>query len=322
MEIQLLLFVVALVLLFFLVLNKCTKSRNRRQRLPPGPWRLPLLGNLHQLIGSGSLPHHALKTLAQKHGPLMYIKLGDLPTVIVSSPGIAKEIMKTKDVAFANRAELMIAKIVLYNSSDIASAPYGEYWRTMRKLCVLEFLNHNKVRSFHCLMEDEVVGVMGSIRFSDQGLPVNLTEKILSMECGIICRATVGRACDDQESLVGIIKEAVSIAGVFNFADVFPSMKFLHFLSAGSVRRLEKMHQRIDCILEDIIRQHEEKGATRSEPMEEEDILDIFLKASKREDLQVPITRDNIKANIFVKCLQLHSKQNNFFQYYMLELFQ
>ncbi|KAI3472947.1 hypothetical protein Pfo_028003 [Paulownia fortunei] len=272
---------------FFLLVKECRKSRNR-QKLPPGPWRLPVLGNLHLLIGS--LPHHALKTLAQKHGPVMYMKLGELPTLVVSSPKIAKEITKTNDVAFADRVELMIAKI---------------YWRQMRKLCVLEFLSHKKVRSFHTLMEDEVLRLVDSVRISE-GLPINLTKEILSVECGIICRATVGRVCKDQESLIMIIKEAVSIAGVFNFADVFPSMKFLHFLSAGSRRRLEKMHERIDCILKDIIRQHEEKrvpagnGRNASdESMEQEDLLDVFLRLSENKDLQVPITRDNIKANIF-----------------------
>ncbi|KAK6158760.1 hypothetical protein DH2020_006074 [Rehmannia glutinosa] len=170
----------------------------------------------------------------------------------------------------------------------------------MRKLCVLEFLSHTKVRCFHNLMEDEVLRLVDYVRFSDQGLPINLTQKFLSVECGIICRATVGRVWKDQESVIMIIKEDVSIAGVFNFADVFPSMKFLHFLSAGSRRRLEKMHQKIDCILEDIIRQHEEKRVHGNESMaEEEDILDVLLRVSENEDLQVPITRDNIKANIF-----------------------
>ncbi|KAL9177105.1 hypothetical protein ABFS82_01G036700 [Erythranthe guttata] len=240
---------------------------------------------LHQLIGS--LPHHAFKTLAQKHGPLMQIKLGQLQMVVVSSPNLAKEVMKTKDASFADRVQLMLSKIVMYNCTDIASAPYGEYWRTVRKICVLEFLSHKKVRSFRSLMEEEVLRMAG----------------IRSMECRLICRAAVGRACKDQDSLIRIINEAVSIAAVFNFADLFPSMKFLHFLSVGSRTRLEKMHKRVDSVLEDIIRQHEEKevrGSSHELPtMEEEDILDVLLRANERTDLQVPITRDNIKANIF-----------------------
>lgn len=286
----------SLIFISFLILIKLYKSGNRR-KLPPGPWKLPILGNLHQLIGS--LPHHALKALSQKHGPLMFLNLGELPVIVVSSPELAKQITKTNDVAFADRVELMLAKIVLYNSTDIASAPYGDYWRFMRKLCVLEFLNQRKVRSFHALREDEVVGLVNSIRVC-QGVPVNLTQRILSVECGIIWRATVGRACSDQESLIAIIKEAVSIAAVFNVADLFPSMRFLHFLSAGSRRRLESMHVRVDRILEDIIRQHEEKRLSGDGEVEEEDMVDVFLRVSERGDLQVPISRDNIKANIFV----------------------
>lgn len=233
----------------------------------------------------------------------MFIRLGELRVYVVSSPKIAKEITKNNDIAFADRVELMLAKIVLYNSTDIASTPYGEYWRLMRKLCVHEFLSPKKVRSFYNLMEDEVLHLVDSIRASE-GFTVNLTQKILSVECGIICRAIVGRVCKDQESLITIIKEAVAIAAVFNVADLFPSMKFLHFLSAGSKKRLENMHERIDCILEDIIQQHEERriSGKGDEAMEEEDMLDVFLRVSEKKDLEVPITRDNIKANIFVSC--------------------
>ncbi|KAH6836271.1 hypothetical protein C2S53_001137 [Perilla frutescens var. hirtella] len=292
------------VIIFFsyvIVIKLYKKTRNDR-KLPPGPWKLPILGNLHQLMLIGSLPHHALQTLSRKHGPLMHINLGELPVIVVSSPEIAKLVTKTNDIAFADRVELMLAKIVLYNSTDIASAPYGDYWRLMRKLCVLEFLSQKKVRSFHSLMEGEVLRLVNSIR-ARGGMPINLTQQILSVECGIICRATVGRVCSagDQEPLIAIIKEAVSIAAVFNVADLFPPIKFLHFLSAGSRRRLENMHVRVDRILEDIIQQHEEKrfSGNGDSMEEEEDIVDVFLRASEREDLQVPITRDNIKANIF-----------------------
>ncbi|XP_057803755.1 premnaspirodiene oxygenase-like [Salvia miltiorrhiza] len=283
--------------LFILILIKLYKTSGNRRKLPPGPWKLPILGNLHQLIGS--LPHHALRTLSRKHGPLMHMSLGEIPVVVVSSPRIAEEIAKTNDVAFANRVELMLPKIVLYNSTDIASAPYGDYWRFMRKLCVLEFLNHKKVRSFHSLMEDEVLHLVESVRVS-QAMPVNLSRRILSTECRIICRATVGRVCRVQEPLIAIVKEAVAIGAVFNAADLFPSMRFLHLLSAGSRGRLQSMHVRADRILEDIIRQHQEKRLIgNGDSMEEEDIVDVLLRASERDDLQVAITTDNIKANIF-----------------------
>lgn len=45
----------------------------RRKSFPPGPWPLPIFGNLGVLSG---LPHRNLHKLAAKYGGLMYLQLG------------------------------------------------------------------------------------------------------------------------------------------------------------------------------------------------------------------------------------------------------
>ncbi|RHN57904.1 putative costunolide synthase [Medicago truncatula] len=154
-------------IIFLLVLFKIVKiwSYNTSTvNLPPGPWKLPFIGNLHQII-SRSLPHHLFKILADKYGPLMHLKLGEVPYVIVSSPEIAKEIMKTHDLNFCDRPNLLLSTIFSYNATDVIFSMYREWWRELRKICVIELLSAKRIQSFRSIREDEVTNLVKSITF-------------------------------------------------------------------------------------------------------------------------------------------------------------
>jgi 4-hydroxyphenylacetaldehyde oxime monooxygenase len=142
------------VLLFLLV----AMARRRRRtsggsRLPPGPPGLPILGNLHQM---GSLPHRSLRDLARRHGPVMLLRLGAVPTLVVSSPAAAREVMKAHDVDCCSRPDTPGARRLSYGHKDVAFAPYSEYWREMRKLFVVELLSARRVQATWYAREAEV----------------------------------------------------------------------------------------------------------------------------------------------------------------------
>ncbi|OEL12677.1 hypothetical protein BAE44_0026303, partial [Dichanthelium oligosanthes] len=93
--------------------------------LPPGPWALPVIGHLHHLLEA--LPHHKLRDLSRRHGPLMLLCFGDLPVIVASSVGAAHEIMKTHDLAFSTLPIGPETRLALVEGSEgLIFAPYGD----------------------------------------------------------------------------------------------------------------------------------------------------------------------------------------------------
>ncbi|KAF5469938.1 hypothetical protein F2P56_010493 [Juglans regia] len=290
-----------LFFLFVLVLycKRSSKAKGQiHRKLPPGPWKLPLIGNLHQLVFS-SLPHHSLRKLALKYGPIMQVQLGEVLAIVVSSPEIAKEVLHAHDTVFINRPTFLALEILSYGYSGIVFTPYGDYWRQMRKISVMELLSAKRVQSFRSIREEEALNLVESISLSGV-LPINLSEKILSMTYGVTSRAAIGAKCRQEKEFISLVKEILLMSGGFDVPDLFPSLKFLGFLT-GMKPTLEKMHRKTDRILEDIIKQKIERSTNSSsagynESADHEDLVDVLLKLQEKGGLDFDITRDHIKA--------------------------
>ncbi|URE30588.1 cytochrome P450 [Musa troglodytarum] len=201
----------SLPLLLFLV----RQERRKRSRLPPGPWRLPVVGNLHQV---GKNPHLTLRALAERHGPLMFLQLGSIPTVVISSAHVAREVFRAHDLAFAGRPTLYAAERLSYGLRDVAFAPHGEHWRQARKVFVVELLSAKRVRSFRGVREREVASLVASIRRlapSSSSSPIDLSRMVVSVTNAVTCRAAFGGGCETAGSgrLRWVMDELQSVLG-------------------------------------------------------------------------------------------------------------
>ena len=77
-----------------------------------------------------------------------------------SAPGAAEAVLRTHDHVMASRPRSLVNDIIMYGASDVAFAPYGEYWRQARKLATTHMLSAKKVRSFRSAVMDEVILVV------------------------------------------------------------------------------------------------------------------------------------------------------------------
>ncbi|KAG4948246.1 hypothetical protein AAZX31_15G048700 [Glycine max] len=292
-------FITSILFIFFVFFKLVQRSDSKTSstcKLPPGPRTLPLIGNIHQIVGS--LPvHYYLKNLADKYGPLMHLKLGEVSNIIVTSPEMAQEIMKTHDLNFSDRPDFVLSRIVSYNGSGIVFSQHGDYWRQLRKICTVELLTAKRVQSFRSIREEEVAELVKKIAAtaSEEGGSIfNLTQSIYSMTFGIAARAAFGKKSRYQQVFISNMHKQLMLLGGFSVADLYPSSRVFQMM--GATGKLEKVHRVTDRVLQDIIDEHKNRNRSSEEREAVEDLVDVLLKFQKESEFR--LTDDNIKAVI------------------------
>ncbi|KAM3250748.1 hypothetical protein P3L10_004818 [Capsicum annuum] len=190
--------------LSFLFLLRKWKNNSQTKKLPLGPWKFPFIGSMHLMVGG--IPHRVFRELAKKYGLLMHFEVGEVSAIIATSAEVANQVPKTHNLAFACRPKFMGIDIICYGSRDIAYIPYGEYWRQMCKICLMELLSAKNVRPFSSIRHDEVVCLIDSIRYSSSsGELINFSEKIIWFASTMTCRSAFGNVLKEQAKFIKII---------------------------------------------------------------------------------------------------------------------
>ncbi|XP_065864678.1 cytochrome P450 71D445 [Euphorbia lathyris] len=285
-----------ITLLFLILLRKILKPKTPTPNLPPGPKKLPLIGNIHQLIGG--IPHQKMRDLSQIHGPIMHLKLGELENVIISSKEAAEKILKTHDVLFAQRPQMIVAKSVTYDFHDITFSPYGDYWRQLRKITMIELLAAKRVLSFRAIREEETTKLVELIRGFQSGESINFTRMIDSTTYGITSRAACGKIWEGENLFISSLEKIMfEVGSGISFADAYPSVKLLKVFSGIRIR-VDRLQKNIDKIFESIIEEHREERKGRKKGEDDLDLVDVLLNLQESGTLEIPLSDVTIKAVI------------------------
>lgn len=277
---------------------------NKNKNLPPGPRGFPILGNLHLL---GQFPHKDLHKLAKQYGPIMHLRLGLLPTIVVSSPQAAELFLKTHDLVFASRPPHEAAKHLSYDQRNPSFAEYGSYWRTIRKMCTLELLSSVKINSFRGMRKEEV-GLLVEFAREAAGrkAAVDLSAKVSSLSADMSCRMVFGKKYMDSEfnerGFKAVIKEGMHLGAVPNLGDYIPQIAPLDL--QGLTKKMKAVSKIFDDFFEMIIEEHV-KSRDEEKP---KDFVDVMLSFMGSEDSEYRIERPHIKAIILVRTPSSHKR--------------
>ncbi|XP_028765119.1 cytochrome P450 71A1-like [Neltuma alba] len=269
-------------------------SRGKQySNLPPSPPKLPIIGHLHQL---GPLLRRSFRDLSNKYGPLLLLQVGQIPTLLVSSADSAKQVLKTRDIDFANRVQGAAARIIFNGCKDIFASDYGENWRQKRKLCVLQLLSLEMVRSFQFIRDDEIQDLISNIREtywrSNGSCGVNMSEMLSADSNNITCRCIIGHKFETKESsrFWNLARREIIRLGDISLGDVFPSLSWVDYVT-GKVREFKRRFAELDRFSDEVIAEHK---AGKKDDDEKKDFVDILLQTGHQ--LHFELDQDSFKA--------------------------
>ncbi|XP_073014696.1 cytochrome P450 71A6-like [Primulina eburnea] len=289
------------IFLVFVYKWRCNEASKPGKKLPPSPRKLPLIGNFHQI---GALPHRSLQPLSRRYGPLILLHFGKVPVLVASSADAAREIMKNQDLIFSNRPKSSIPDKLLYGSTDVAFAPYGEYWRQIRSICVLHLLSNKRVQSFRRVREEETSLMIENIKRLGRSSSrvINLSKLLASLTNSVVCRAALGRKYAEGDKLRKLLKEFVQLMGSSCIGDYIPWLSWIDRVN-GLHAKLDKVAIEFDEFLEGVVKEHRDQEFINEkivvgEDFKELDFVDILLEFQRETKDNGHIEDNSIKAII------------------------
>ncbi|CAJ1782786.1 unnamed protein product [Sphenostylis stenocarpa] len=266
---------------------------------PPGPRGLPIIGNLHQLDSSNL--NFQLWQFSEIYGPLFSLQIGFKQAIVVSSPKLAKVVLKDHDRDVCTRPPSHGPLKLTYNGQEMIFSPYNDYWREIRKILVVHFFSSKRISTFSNVRKSEVKQmveiVSGHVRYSKV---TNLSEVLMSITSGITCRIAFGRKYDgegaERSRFHGMLNDSQAMLLSFFVSDYIPFLGWIDKLT-GMLGRLEKTFKALDVFFQEVVDDHLDPNRVKQNE-EDDDIVDVLLELKKQGRLAIDLTHDQIKAII------------------------
>ncbi|CAI0386885.1 unnamed protein product, partial [Linum tenue] len=212
--------------------------------------------------------------------------------VVASSPETAREFLKTHDSVFSDRPVPAAVDYLTYGSADFFFAPYGPYWKFMKKLCVSELLGGRILDRMLPLRRDEIGRSLQRTRNrAEAGEPMDVGGELIRVANNVISVMAMGERCsggaDEADWVRKLVAETAELTG-----------KRLDLQGFG--KRLEDLRERFDSMMERIIEEHVEARMNKKKKTTVvKDLLDVLLDIKEDQDSEIKLTRENIKAFIW-----------------------
>ncbi|CAJ1957678.1 unnamed protein product [Sphenostylis stenocarpa] len=280
---------IVLLLLAWTIIHFLSKKirRKRNHKLPPGPSPITFVGNLVEL---GKKPQQTLAKLANLHGPIMCFKLGQLTTIVISSPDIAKEVLQTHDLLFSDRTVPLATTVHNHNHYSLPFLPISPLWRDLRKICNNQLFSHKSLDASQNLRRMKLHELLDDVHASSlSGVPVDIGALAFRTAINFLSNTFFSldfvNCAGETEEYKIIVENLVRAIATPNVADFFPLLKMVD--PQGIRRRSSTYISKLFVIFDRLIH----KRLQLADIVNNDDMLDTLLNISQEDGQKMDIKK-------------------------------
>ncbi|KAJ7200308.1 cytochrome P450 [Mycena pura] len=221
-------FYIACVALGIVLLFQRQRSRKKcKLPLPPGPKRLPIIGNLLDMP-SGFEWETYMKWSKEYDSDIIYLDVAGTPIVVLSSMEAATELLEKRSNIYSDRqlqehtARLPMVNELMGWSFNFGFMTYGERWRKCRRIFHQDF-NAEAVRKYYPKERAACHELLRRLLRD----PDNIVHHLRHMAGEAIMSAAYGiTVLPENDPYVKLAEEADSVPALMHIPEWFPGAGF------------------------------------------------------------------------------------------------
>ena len=260
-----------------------------------------------------------MAAMADKHGPTFTFQFGMKRALVISNHEAVKECFTTNDKAFASRPMSSHGKYLVYNYAAFGFAPYGTFWREMRKLVMIELLSSGHLETLKSMRVSEVdtlvkdlYSLCKSNKHNNNQTKVVFSDWIGRLSLNIITKVIAvkryfGNDGNDEEAqhIGKIIKDFMYAAGVPVISDLIPFLKWIDLF--GQVKFMKRVAKEFGSLVGSWVDEHTTRRVNGDEPSDKLDFIDVMLSKIEENSMFGHTRETIIKATATVRfCFIIH----------------
>ncbi|KAK1420248.1 hypothetical protein QVD17_21691 [Tagetes erecta] len=250
----------------------------------PGPKGYPFIGSMHLMSG---LAHRKIAAAANscRARRLMAFSVGETRMIVTCNPDVAKDVLNSS--AFADRPVKESAYSLMFNRA-IGFAPYGVYWRTLRRIAATHLFCPKQIKVSEG--QREVISSQMVEIFRDEQIrtsSVRVRDVLKRASLSNMMWSVFGRKYrvdsndDDAVELRKLVDEGYDLLGVLNWTDHLPWLT--DFDPQGVRSRCSKLVPKVNRFVKRIIDEHQTQPSQLNS-----DFTDVLLSLDGSDKLSEP----------------------------------